>query len=71
MLIFVTHLLDLVNVAATLADLIHDVPDVVAEPLVLPAHLLQRGEALRVPVAHAEQLAGCSAAVALKQGVTI
>jgi hypothetical protein len=59
------HLLDLVNVASALADLVHDVANVVGEPLVLPAHLLQGGEALRVPVAHAEQLAGRSAAIAL------
>jgi hypothetical protein len=62
------HLLDLVNVAAALADLVHDVPYVVGEPLVLPAHLLQRGETFRVPVAHAEQLAGCCAAIALNKG---
>jgi hypothetical protein len=61
----VAHLLYLVNVASTLADLVHDVPYVVGEPLVLPAHLLQRGETLRVPVAHAEQLAGGCAAIAL------
>jgi hypothetical protein len=64
----VAHLLDLVNVASALADLVHDVPNVVGEPLVLPAHLLQRGETLRVPVAHAEQLAGGSAAIALNKG---
>jgi hypothetical protein len=57
-----------VNVATALADLVHDVPYVVGEPLVLPAHLLQRGEALRVTVAHAKQLAGRSAAIALNKG---
>ena len=60
------YLFYLVYVAAALADLIHDVPDVVAESLVLPPNLVQRGEALRVSVPHAEQLRSRSPAIALR-----
>ncbi len=51
--------------AAALADLVHDVPDIIAEHLVLPLHLVQRAQALRVTVPHAEQLGSGGAAVAL------
>merc|ERR1719470_790739 len=51
-------LVNLVDGASTLADLVHDVLDLVGESLVLPAHLLQLEHGLLVGRLHLEQLRG-------------
>merc|ERR1719228_1366047 len=60
-------LLYLVYGPPPLADLLHDVPDLLAEALVLPPHLLQIPETLVVAILDTEEFAGDVPALSLAE----